>query len=958
MRTKTSLYSRIKIIVLAILLTSINSFAAGGKISGKIIDATTKEPLFGANIIIEGTVLGSASDVNGEYFILNIPPGSYDVKASMIGYSSTIVQGVEVSLNHTTEVNMVLQSTVLELGEELIVAAERPLVEIDQTSTRHFVDAEEISSRPTDQLTEILTTLPGIDRDAGGELVVRRGSLDQVSFLIDGVRARNPLDFQPYTNVNLSSIQELEIITGGFNAEYGEAQSGVFNIVTKEGSNKIKGYSEFRWVPPGKYHWGTEFYDYSTDLYWENTHARHLQWWIDNPNQWVDPNGKYGNDPESVWSPEQAYEEYMRTHQPLNDYTNRSGYQAEISLGGPTPINDLFFFVSGKYRTSPPITGNSYREMGNWADASVKLTYQLNRDIKLMLSGFYSLTETNYGMTSLEMETGLESKYAYYDYAGYPRYAVDGQTLKLTHVLNRETFYELQLTRVFTNRSHSTFPGDELGWDEGAPIFDNLRAVNEDGSPVDGGYANIIGLHSTGYYYRGEDKNTDLTFSGDITSQLSSKWEFKSGFDFTYYFLDRYQQGKAYDIVEDKLYEPYEGNLYVQSKLEFEGLIVNAGLRYDFYNPNDFVYNNPYDPFGDIEALENNADSNPDKEKTSISGQLSPRLGISHPISENTVLHFSYGHFFQRAPFGNYGEGTGGDGPLQDVTGLLNSYYVVDDDGNLYPYNLGNRTLKPRKTVAYELGIEHTFAGIVTDVTAFYKDITNNIRTIRVFMSDGSSYLTTGNSDYADAKGVEISIRKPLSGYWGGYLNYSWSTGIAGRSGDPDVIAAPNSGVQTRIDIATGDDIQYDPPRLKFGLVFATPSDFDLFYGLFSNIQISLDYQVYYPHEQIVWDNYAQGGKAFIRPPDKNADLRIRKEIELFGFKPILFVEARNVFNDKWINLQLLNTSTANQEEIVDFVNSRFSEFPSRKPDGGPFPNMIRYRNLPRQITFGFAVSF
>lgn len=957
MRTKIKLRSTQKLILFLMVFSCTSIFAAGGKVSGEITDATTGEPLLGVNVMLEGTVLGTASDLNGEYFILNIPPGKYNLIGSMIGYKKTIIEGVEVNSNHTTDISFQLQSTVLELGEELIVAADRPLVELDKTSTRHFVNAEEISSRPTNELTEILTTLPGIDRNAGGELVVRRGSLDQVSFLIDGVRARNPLDFQPYTNVNLSSIQELEIITGGFNAEYGEAQSGVFNIVTKEGSDKIKGYSEFRWVPSGKKHWGTAFYDYSTPLYWENTNARHLQWWIDNPNQWVDPNGKYGNDPSSIWSPEQAHKDYISTHQALNDYTDRNGFQVETSFGGPTPFKDLYFFVSGKYRTSPPITGNSYREMGTWVDGSAKLTYQLSRDVKLMLSGFYSTTESNYGMNYMQLETGLANKYAYYDFAGYPEYSVSGQTLKLTHVLNRETFYELQLTRVFTNKSQTIFPGDENGWEEGAPINDNLRAVDSDGSPIDGGYSNIIGLHTTGYYYRGEDKNIDLTFSGDLTSQLSSSWEFKSGFDLTYYMLDRYQEGKAYQIVEDHIYEPYEGNIYFQSKLEFEGLIVNAGLRYDFYNPNDYVYLNPYDPFGEIEAIKSNSIPEPEIKKTSFSGQFSPRLGISHPISENTVLHFSYGHFFQRAAFGNYGEGTGGDAPQQDVTGILNSYYVSSTDGTTIPYNLGNRELKPRKTVAYELGIEHNIAGIVADVTAFYKDITNNIRTVRVFMSDGSSYLTTGNSDYADAKGVEISLRKPLSGYWGGYLNYSWSTGIAGRSGDPDVIAGPNSGVQTRLDNSIGDDIQYDPPRLKFGLVFAIPNDFDWMSGILSNIQFSLDYQIYYPHEQIVWDNFAQGGKAFIRPPDKNADLRIRKEIDLFGFNTIFFVEARNIFNDKWINLQLLNTSTSNQNEIVEFINSRFSEFPYKKPDGGPFPDMIRYRNLPRNITFGFALS-
>jgi hypothetical protein len=103
------------------------------------------------------------------------------------------------------------------------------------------------------------------------------------------MRASNPLNYDPYTNINLSSIQELEIITGGFNAEYGQAQSGVFNIVTKEGTQNFSSYSEFRFTPPRVPHWGTPLYDYSTDRYWENTHARHLQWWIDNPDQWINP---------------------------------------------------------------------------------------------------------------------------------------------------------------------------------------------------------------------------------------------------------------------------------------------------------------------------------------------------------------------------------------------------------------------------------------------------------------------------------------------------------------------------------------------------------------------------------------------------------------------------------------------------------------------------------------------
>ncbi len=931
---------------------------ASGKLVGRVTNAATKEPLIGATVQIVGREQGAVTDLEGDYLILNLSPGRYSVKVSVVGFKSMIKTEIDISINHTTTVNFQLEETVVQFDQSIVVTAERPLVEKDLTSTRHFVSASEISARPTTQLTHILASLPGIDVNSAGELTVRRGSLDQVAFMIDGIRARNPLDSQPYTNINLSAIQELEIITGGFNAEYGEAQSGVFNIITKDGSDNFEGFAEFRYTPPGLKHWGTALYDYATPRFWENSNARHLQWWIDNPNMWIDPNGVHGNNPSCIWTPEQAYQDYMNTHQPLTDYTELSTYQTEFSLGGPTPLTDLFFFFSGKYRTAPPISGNSYLRRGNWSDGTLKLTYKFTPTIKLLASGFYSTSETSYGMESFTFENGFENKYAYYDYPGFPKNRVDGQTIKFTHVLDQFTFYEVQFSRVFRYRSQSTFPNDETGWETGAPIYNRLRAVDANGYPIPGGYSNIIGRHTTGYYYRGEDRNTDLSLSGDLVSQIQKTWQIKTGFGFTYYLLDRFQEAKAYNVIEDEVYKPYEGDIYVQNKLEFEGLIMNLGLRLDFYNANDYVYKNIYDPFDLINSKLEKRAPKPITEPTKLHGQLSPRIGISHPISEQTVLHFSYGHFFQRAPFGDYGEGTGNNASGQRVTGILNTYLMQNSDGTETPYNLGNRLLKPQKTVQYEIGVEHNLGGMVTTVTAFYKDYSNTIRTVRVFMDDGTSYLTTGNSNYQDAKGIEVAIRKPLSGFWGGYLNFSWSTGISGRSGDPDVIASPASGIQNRLTGYTGDDIIYDPSRLKLGLTFLIPKDFSLLFGIFANMQIAMDYSVYYPHEQIISDNFGEGGKSYLRFPYKNALVRIRKEFSLGGFNLAGFIEIQNAFNDKHLNLQVVNSTTATLQQKVDYINSGFSVYPEYTPTGGAFPDVMKNYNLPRSIVFGFAVGF
>ena len=768
----------LKIIIFSGLFLFINLnniYAAGGKISGKVVDKNSGDPVPGVNIQLVDESMGAASDLSGDYFILNIPPGQYSLKASIIGYKTIIKTNVQVSSNHTTEIDFQMEETVLQIGEDVIIIAERPAVEKDETSTRHFVSAQEIAVQPMTQLSDILTTLPGID-NVNGQLTVRGGSIDQVQFLIDGIRTSNPLDYTPYTNINLSSIQELEIITGGFNAEYGQAQSGVFNIITKDGGKTIEGYNELRWAPPAQPHFGTAFYNYSTTRYWENTHARHLQWWIDNPNQWVDLNGIKGNDPNSVWSPEEAYQNYMDTHQPLTDYTNLSSYEDEFSLGGPMPFNDAYFFISGKYRSAPPVSGNSFRKKGTWVDGTAKLTYHLNNDIKIMFTGLYSESNTNVGMEYMNFgfisSYGLGAKYAYDDFNGYPVSNNNAQSIQMTHVLGKSTFYQLQLSRYYHFESQSTFPGDAEGWLTGSPIYDNLQAVDENGNPIPNAYNNIIGLHTSGYYYRGEDKNTKYTFTGSFLSQVNSGWQVKAGLEFTYYNLNRFQEAKAFSAIELKTYKPYEGALYFQNKLEFEGLIMNLGLRYDFYNPNDQQYTDIFDPFNIYQSSLNGTTASPKTEPTKLFGQLSPRIGVSHPLSENTVLHFSYGHFFQRANWGDYGEGTGSDAAGQSVSGILNTYLVDLGDGNFAAYNIGNRNLEPRKAVQYEVGIEHNISGLVADVTAYYKDYTKTVRSVKVLTEGGGYYITTGNGNYGDEKGLELSLRKPFTGSWSGYLNY------------------------------------------------------------------------------------------------------------------------------------------------------------------------------------------
>ena len=213
-----------------------STFAQSGKISGKVIDGNTGEALPFVNVLVEGTTQGAASDIEGYFAIIGLRPGIYNVKASAIGYNSQTVQGVRVSIDLTSEVNFELMETSVQLKEEVVIVATRPLVTKDLTSSTAIVGADEISVLPVTEFQEVLQLKAGI---VGGN--VRGGRKGEVVYAIDGVPVTDVYDGSTVVDVSTSSIQELQFVSGAFNAEYGKALSGYVNIATKDGDNKFSG---------------------------------------------------------------------------------------------------------------------------------------------------------------------------------------------------------------------------------------------------------------------------------------------------------------------------------------------------------------------------------------------------------------------------------------------------------------------------------------------------------------------------------------------------------------------------------------------------------------------------------------------------------------------------------------------------------------------------------------------
>lgn len=230
------------LIALGIFMVASAAYGStSGKISGRVTDAETGTPLPGVNVVLEGETLGASTDLNGMYYIINVPVGVYNVRASMMGYAETRVSDVKVLGDLTTEVNFNLTTQVLEAGQVVEVVAERPMVQKDLTSGRSIVSAEDIKEMPVESVSGIIGTKAGVVTGTDGAIHIRGGRSSEVSYMIDGVPMTNPAWGGLSSGVENNAVQELQILSGTFNAEYGQAMSGVINIVTKEGATKFQG---------------------------------------------------------------------------------------------------------------------------------------------------------------------------------------------------------------------------------------------------------------------------------------------------------------------------------------------------------------------------------------------------------------------------------------------------------------------------------------------------------------------------------------------------------------------------------------------------------------------------------------------------------------------------------------------------------------------------------------------
>jgi len=851
MRTLLNTCSSILAILLLCLPAAPLNAGTTGKIAGRVINKDTGEPLPSVTVQIVGLPQGASTDLEGYFSILQVRPGTYSVRARLLGFSEQTVADVQVSADLTTQVNFQLSEGAVAVGE-VVVKAERPMINKDETSRTSIVGSETFSDLPVTSFQDIVGLQAGFTTGSDGELHARGGRSGEVSYMIDGVPVRDPLSGSFTGQIDKYAIEELQVLTGGFNAEYGQALSGVVNIVTKEGGSTLGGRIEFTT-------------DQLNESPYHQADALAYDEWGINPDgelvQRVDGRGyNLVNDYPSAYK-RQTLE---GTPELWPDIDGLLG-QVSAVLNGPVPFVDgLKFFLTGRYLNALdqlPWGYNKERE------ANLKLTY---------------------GWEAVKLSFSSQRYYrAYKPYSHAWKYLPEGyedrkdfswkDNLKLSHVLDPSTYYEASIS--YQRRSFiRSQPGRYAIFSpDGQLLESNYRVKNNNTPPF---WTNT----DNGEFISNDVKT--LLLKADLNSQLDRHNLVKIGLEFRQYAIDRlsFQQPfpSGFHAYEKYVKKPLEVSAYIQDKVEFDICIVNVGVRYDYVDVADTRWPSVRVPSGYVNEFKIWVPQG--EVATDPRHQISPRLGIAFPMSDRTVLYSSYGHFFQMPDY-------------------VDMYTLRDPtlDGAI----VGNPGIEPQKTVAFEVGIKHSIDNNYSiDIGAYSKNITN---------LTGSTYLTVfpyeytvfDNSNYGEVQGFEIGLNKRLSNYWFANATYTYSV-AKGNESDPregfnDYRRASALYRPKRVFL-----LDFDREHVLYATVgLDLPTSFgpELF-GIHPLEQLTMNIVVrassglpYTPQKPDESNTLLVEKNSERMPAYQRVDLRLSRAFQVAGAKFTLFVIANNVFD-------------------------------------------------------------
>ncbi|MBU2444962.1 MAG: TonB-dependent receptor [Bacteroidetes bacterium] len=901
----------ISLIIVLFLFYSVPTLSqTTGKISGKATDAETGEPLIGANVLIVGASRGAATDIDGEFYIINVSPGNYKLRFQMVGYEALELEDLRVSINRTTTANVKLKQTAITVGE-VVVKADR-VTQKDQTGSIRNISDKEISFLPVETINDVVALQPGV---VAGHF--RGGRTGEVLYLLDGIPVNENFSSGNAINVEKEIVRDLEVISGTFSAEYGQAMSGVVNVVTKDGGNSFSG---------------------SVSRSMSNYYTSHNDIFIGLKNSEINRNQDYKFQLSGPVIPDELTFLFNVRYQDNKNHLNG------IHRFDVNNYSDFSSSDSSRWYTKHT-GGNEYVPMNFSKNLSLfgKITSKLSEDIKVSL--LY-----DYGKNDYE---DYNHMYKYNPYGSPITHTISKlSALQLNHIISKDLFYEAKFSNLYY-------------------YFGNYPYED----PFDSRYVHDAYLRSTGpgFYTGGQSKNHNIHKENKYSVKVDLSWQankhhlFKVGIlgnlinlinDWhtirnAYEGTGVHQDYFYFDTTSGRVVFPYykpavygdttiyadvysvwakDFGAYIQDKMEYDELVINYGLRFDYFNPSS-VYPSQIRNPGNLLSFPDNPERMSQYLRTKPTYQLSPRIGLAYELGQYAVLHFGYGHFFQTPPL---------------YALYQNHAFLVGPTS--YSTVMGNTELKPQKTVQYEVGLgQELITGMNLGVAVFYKDIYNLLSTKVVTTYNQIAYGMYTNKDYGNVKGLEVKYDFRF-GNFAAYLNYTLQ------------YATGNADNPTQTFTRAGNSM--DPISTLIPLAWDQRH----------TLNLTLSYSL--PRFSLTVTGYYNSGVPFTwSPPTQNrlADINLYPnnsiqpstfDVDLYGYynllniKPLQIELTLNIYNlfdrlnARWVNSQTGQPYTA----IV-----QTSDLTSHHSDFNSYYDIIRNPDMysvPRQIKLGLRANF
>jgi len=906
-----------------------------GKITGIVTEGDTGETLPGVQVVIKETVKGTVTDIDGEFILLNLTPGIYDLEFRFIGFSTVSVTGVKVTSGLTTEVDVVMVVEAYE-GEEIVVIAEAPLVQKDVTSTRKVAFADDLQDTPgLESTADIFKAFGGsviddkplnLALDNGNQLQVRDQSIKDVHvrggrggeilFMVDGVPVTHPIyGGRSVLDLNVNDVSQVELITGAFNAEYGQAQSGVVNITTKSGASEHEGGLELR----------SDLKNYNATATNSKTYTAFASGPIYNVK----------NSSSSV-----SY--YVSTTASFDDtwYNNRRS-RSEVDLFG---IN----FTEHQDNSLNIISKIDWQ-----IDAKSRLTFNLNANDKKWSS--FDWLWKNY-----------PNKTAIYDRN------TSNYSIKFQHTFSERSFIDVSLGRLDVSYaasnngknpedywmvypdSNSYLTGNALSYTEWSSSFDTrpIDVYSTVSPPTIDPITGFFDAEGAQNIWR-DDQTNSYTLKADFTSQITKQHLLKAGVTLQHHiinYIDIQDGGTTLSmygrsrLLGELSYPlppgpypsfgqnrwvfdayPWVGAAYVQDKFELDNLIINAGIRLDWFSPGNTVQTDEWKSQWELAT-------GFDADWKSIKYSISPRFGISFPFNERTVVFFSYGHFTQIPE--------------------LQFYYRDPYTGSF----TGNPDLNFESTILYEFGFTQQLGEVwAIDVKSYAKDISEQVGTTRLRTNFGIPVDLYDNVGYARARGLEFELKKKYSNNISGKASYTtqWAYGYS-SSAFEDYIRSTNDIPNPIRERRLGWDVR-NQVLIQTTLAFSERSPLrildrtiakNLDVTILSTISSGRPYTpgTTNPIEAQVLENSQTG------PPIFNTDLKVRKGFVVGDQRLDVFIDIFNLLDQN--NVQIgygFNPWSGNPFIYGDQIND--------SNRGYNYRDMTVLRD-PRQFSTGRYIKF